>query len=174
MIKHLEKPLARKHPSGREEKSHHYRPGTAAFLDWVLQELLILRLPFQCLVGEIAQDFKIDLHFQSTSISTFQAASKVSLVDLLKGNCLCASHDNCVTAMPKGTQLVRHPGKEHVYQPFCREHVLLKNKICGFCFLICGSEHKMPPHGVKIIKYITDITANGKTVIHSFSNFNCV
>ncbi|KAF9670054.1 hypothetical protein SADUNF_Sadunf13G0028600 [Salix dunnii] len=47
------------------EKPHHYRPGTVAFLEirkyTKSTGLLIRKLPFQCLVRGIAQDFKANL-----------------------------------------------------------------------------------------------------------------
>ncbi|KAJ6694199.1 hypothetical protein OIU85_004936 [Salix viminalis] len=47
------------------EKPHHYRPGTVAFLEIRKYAkstgLLIGKLPFQCLVRGIAQDFKANL-----------------------------------------------------------------------------------------------------------------
>jgi histone H3 len=51
--------------AGGVKKPHRFRPGTVALREirWYqkLTELLILKLPFQCLVREIAQDFKTDL-----------------------------------------------------------------------------------------------------------------
>ena len=48
---------------------HRYHPGTVALREihhyQKSTEVLIRKLPFQCLVYEIAQDFKTDLRFQS-------------------------------------------------------------------------------------------------------------
>ena len=40
-------------------------------------EFLIRKLPFQGLVREIAQDFKMDLHFMADAIFTLQEAREV-------------------------------------------------------------------------------------------------
>ncbi|MBZ3870186.1 histone H3.3 type 1 [Sciurus carolinensis] len=68
-------------------------------------ELLIHKLPFQCLVPEIAQDFKTALHFQSVAIGALQAASEAYLVGLFEDTNLCAIHAKRVTIMPKDIQL---------------------------------------------------------------------
>ncbi|XP_037835004.1 histone H3-like [Kryptolebias marmoratus] len=47
-------------------------------------ELLIRKLPSQHLVQEIAQDFKTDLHFQSSAIMAPQEASEAHLVGLFE------------------------------------------------------------------------------------------
>lgn len=43
-------------------------------------EHLIQKLPFRCLVWQISQDFKTDLHFQSAATGAFQEASEAYLV----------------------------------------------------------------------------------------------
>uniref|UniRef100_A0A8C4LPS3 Histone H3 n=1 Tax=Equus asinus asinus TaxID=83772 RepID=A0A8C4LPS3_EQUAS len=57
--------------TGGVKKPHRYRPGTVALREirryQKSTELLIRKLPFQRLVREIAQDFKTDLRFQSSS-----------------------------------------------------------------------------------------------------------
>ena len=68
-------------------------------------KLLIHKLPFQCLVQEIAQDFKTDLRFQSAAIGALQEASEAYLVGLFEDTNLCAIHAKCVTSMPKDIQL---------------------------------------------------------------------
>uniref|UniRef100_A0A8C4X0M1 Histone H3 n=1 Tax=Eptatretus burgeri TaxID=7764 RepID=A0A8C4X0M1_EPTBU len=47
-------------------------------------ELLILKLPFQRLVREIAQDFKTDWRFQSSAVMALQEASEAYLVGLFE------------------------------------------------------------------------------------------
>ena len=58
--------------SSQVKKPHRYRPGTVALREirkfQKSCELLIRKLPFQRLVKEIAQAFKIDLRFQSAAI----------------------------------------------------------------------------------------------------------
>ncbi|KAJ8409085.1 hypothetical protein AAFF_G00241060 [Aldrovandia affinis] len=70
-------------------------------------ELLIRKLPFQRLVQEIAQDFKTDLHFQSSAVMALQEASEAYLVGLFEDTNLCAIHAKRVTIMPKDIQLAR-------------------------------------------------------------------
>merc|ERR1712018_614817 len=57
--------------TGGVKKPHRYRPGTVALREirryQTSTELLLRKLPFQRLVREIAQDFKTDLRFQSSS-----------------------------------------------------------------------------------------------------------
>ena len=47
-------------------------------------ELLIHKLPFNCLVREIAQDIKTDLRFQAEAIGALQEAAEAYLVGLFK------------------------------------------------------------------------------------------
>eukprot|EP00116_Pleurobrachia_bachei_P003035 sb/3463297/ len=65
--------------TGGVKKPHRYRPGTVALREirryQKSTELLLRKLPFQRLVREIAQDFKTDLRFQSTSVMALQEAS---------------------------------------------------------------------------------------------------
>ncbi|RXG58697.1 histone H3, partial [Armadillidium vulgare] len=64
-------------------KPHRYRPGNVALREisryQKSTELLTLKFPFQCLVREIAQDFKTDLRFQSSAVMALQEASKAYL-----------------------------------------------------------------------------------------------
>ena len=57
---------------GGVERPHRCRPGAVALCEmgrcWGSTVMLIRRLPFQCLVTEIAQDFKADIRFQSAAI----------------------------------------------------------------------------------------------------------
>ena len=48
-------------------------------------ELMIRKLPFQRLVREIAEGFKIDLRFQSSTIGALQEAAEAYLVSLFDG-----------------------------------------------------------------------------------------
>jgi histone H3 len=59
------------------------------------------------LVREIAQDFKLDLQFQSGAIGTLQEASEAYLVGLFEDTNLCALHANRVTIMPRDIHLTR-------------------------------------------------------------------
>ena len=96
---------------GRLVKPHRYRAGTAALKDihhfQKTTALLIRKLPFQRLVREIAQDFKMDLRFQSVAILCLQEAMEAYLVRLFDEANLCAIHARRVTIMPKDIQLAR-------------------------------------------------------------------
>ena len=65
------------------KKVHRYRPGTVALREirryQKSTELLIRKLPFQHLVGEIAQDFKTDLRFQSSAVMALQESAEAYL-----------------------------------------------------------------------------------------------
>ncbi|KAF7028154.1 hypothetical protein CFC21_040117 [Triticum aestivum] len=70
-------------------------------------ELLIRKLPFQRLVREIAQVFKIDLRFQSHAVLALQEAAEAYLVGLFEDTNLCAVHAKHVTIMSKDVHLAR-------------------------------------------------------------------
>ena len=97
--------------TGGAKKPHRYRPGTVALREirryQNSTELLIRKLPFQRLVGEIAQDFKTDLRFQSTAVVALKGASEACLVGLFEDTNLCAIHAKRVNVMPKDIQLAR-------------------------------------------------------------------
>ena len=96
---------------GEVKKPHRYRPRTVALREirryQKSTEMLIRKLPFQRLVREIAQDFKIDLRFQSAAIMAMQEASEAYLLGLFKDSNLCAIHAKQVTILPKDIQLAR-------------------------------------------------------------------
>ncbi|XP_036124266.1 histone H3.3A-like [Molossus molossus] len=97
--------------TGGVKKRHRYRLGTVALHEMrryqKSTELLSPKLPFHCLVREIAQDFKTDLHFQSAATGALQEASEAYLVGLSEDTNLCAIHAKRVTIMPKDIQLAR-------------------------------------------------------------------
>ena len=68
-------------------------------------ELLIWKPLIAQLVQEIAQDFKMDLRFQSRAIGALQEACEAYLVGLYEDTNLCAIHTKHVTIMPKDMQL---------------------------------------------------------------------
>ena len=55
-----------------QKKNRRYRPGTVALREirryQKTTDLLIKKAPFQRLVREVAQDYKIDLRFQSSAV----------------------------------------------------------------------------------------------------------
>ena len=98
------------------KKPHRFRPGTVALREirryQKSTELLIRKLPFQRLVREIAQDFKVrcrrgchmcamliprfavqtDLRFQSSAVMALQEAAEAYLVSLFEDTNLAAIH----------------------------------------------------------------------------------
>ncbi|XP_050273261.1 histone H3.3-like [Quercus robur] len=76
------------HTTGGVKKPHRYRLGTVALHEihkyQKSTELLIHKLPFQHLVHEIAQDFKVDLRFQSHAVLALQEVVKAYLVGLFE------------------------------------------------------------------------------------------
>ncbi|KAL8109152.1 hypothetical protein AgCh_025297 [Apium graveolens] len=96
--------------TGAYRKPHRYRPGTANHTVISCSEirkyqktteLLILKLPFQRLVREIAQGIK------SHAILALQEASEAYVVGLFHDANLCSIHAKRVTIMPKDIQLAR-------------------------------------------------------------------
>lgn len=111
--KHLATKAARKTgpATGGVKKPHRYCPGTVALREirryQKSTDLLIRKRPFQRLVREIAQDFKTDIYFQSTSMLCLQEAAEAFLVGLFEDTNLCAIHAKRVTIMPRDMQLAR-------------------------------------------------------------------
>jgi len=71
-------------------------------------DLLIRKLPFQRLVRDIAQSFKIRgevPRFQSTAVLALQEASEAFLVGVFEDTNLCAIHARRVTIMNRDMQL---------------------------------------------------------------------
>ena len=97
--------------SGGVKKAHRYRPGTVALREirryQKSTDLLLRKLPFQRIVREIARDFPIPDHFQSTAVLCLQEASEAYLVTLFEDTNLCAIRGNRVIIMPKDIQLAR-------------------------------------------------------------------
>ena len=112
--KQLATKFARKSaPNGdtQEKKQQRYKPGTVALREirkyQKSTDLLIRKLPFQRLVREIANGFKVDLRFQSTAVLALQEAAEAYLVGLFEDTNLCAIHAKRVTIMPKDMQLAQ-------------------------------------------------------------------
>jgi histone H3 len=105
------KQVATNRKVGGIKKPHRYRPGVVCLREirkyQKSTELLIRKLPFQRLVREIAQEFKLELRFQSNAILALQEASEAYLVGLFEDSNLCCIHAHRVTIMPKDIQLAR-------------------------------------------------------------------
>jgi len=97
--------------NGGVKKPHRYRPGTVALREirryQKSTELLLRKLPFQRLVREVAQEFKMNLRFQSHAIMALQEAGEAYLIHLFEDTNLCAIHAKRVTIFPKDIQLAR-------------------------------------------------------------------
>jgi histone H3 len=97
--------------TGGVKKPHRYRPGTVAIREikkyQKSSELLLRKLPFQRLVREVAQDFRVDLKFQGNSVLAVQEASEAHLVGLFEDANLCAIHAKRVTILTKDIHLAR-------------------------------------------------------------------
>ena len=88
-----------------------FRPGTVA-LRQIQQyqkstKLLLRHLPFQCLVQEIASQYKKDFCFQYSVFSALQEACETYLVSLFEDAQICAIHTKRKTIMKKDIWLVR-------------------------------------------------------------------
>ena len=96
---------------GGIKKPHCYHPGTVALREirkyQKSTEFLLRKAPFQGLVREITQNYKGDLHFQSSALGVSQEASEVYLVGLFEDTYLCAIHAKRFTIMPKDIQLTQ-------------------------------------------------------------------
>src|SRR3954463_14152452 len=94
--------------SGGVKRPHRWRPGTVALREirryQKSTELLLRKLPFQRLVREVAQEIKIELRFQSSSVLALQEACEAYLVGLFEDTQLCAVHAKRVTIMVRDIQ----------------------------------------------------------------------
>ncbi|KAF2128506.1 histone H3 [Dothidotthia symphoricarpi CBS 119687] len=97
-----------------ERKKSRYKPGTVALREikryQKSTDLLLLKLPFQRLVREIAQTVTDDdgaTRWQSQAIMALQEATEAFLVNLFHDANLCAIHAKRVTIQQKDIQLAR-------------------------------------------------------------------
>ncbi|GFH45240.1 hypothetical protein CTEN210_01714 [Chaetoceros tenuissimus] len=97
--------------TGGVKKPHRYKPGTVALREirryQKSVDLLIRKWPFQRLVREIAQEFKMDLRFTPTAMLALQEAAEAYIVGVFEDTNLCAIHARRVTIMPADMQLAR-------------------------------------------------------------------
>ncbi len=94
------------------KKPHRYCPGTVALREihhyQKSANLLICKRPFQRLVREVAQSFKIRgevPQFQSTCVLALQEASEAFFIEVFEDTNLCAIHAKRVTIMNRDMQL---------------------------------------------------------------------
>ena len=92
-------------------KKQKFRPGTVALREirkyQKSTDLLIRKLPFQCLVQEIIFEHKQDYRLAPAAAVAFQEAAEAYLIGLFEDTNLCAIHAKRVTIMPKDIQLAQ-------------------------------------------------------------------
>ena len=105
--------------TGGIKKPHRYHPGLLALCEirryQQSTESLIRRTPFNKLIKEISQEYRIcpdgpgspsiQVHFQSTALAALQEAAENFLVGLFEDANLLAVHAKRVTVMPSDIQL---------------------------------------------------------------------
>ena len=120
--KHLSHKILRKGivPTGGIKKPHRYQPGmvTLREIRWYQRSTgnLIRKTPFQKLIREISQEYRIctdgpdtpsvQVCFQSTTIAALQEAAENFIVGLFEDVNLLAIHARCITIMPHVIHLV--------------------------------------------------------------------
>ena len=94
-----------------QHQPHRYRPGMVALREiqryQKSTDLLICKLPFQCLVHEILQGFGVGFRVTPAMMVALQEAAEVYLVQLLEDSNLCTIHAKHITIQPKDIQLAR-------------------------------------------------------------------
>ena len=127
--KHISHKILRKGitHTGGIKKPHRYRPGMVALREirWYQRstENVIKRTPFQKLIKEISQEYRIHpdgpgtpsvhVHFQSTAIAALQEAAENFIVGLFLDINLLDIHARHVTIMPRDIQLALHIRGDH-------------------------------------------------------------
>ena len=95
---------------GEVRKKWRYRPGTRAITDirkyQKSTDLLLRKLPFQCLIREITQNLSNEIRWQAAVILAIQEAAEAYMVTQLELANLCAIHSKCQTIKPKDFWLV--------------------------------------------------------------------
>jgi histone H3 len=73
-------------PRKPEKKPHRYRPGTVALREirkyQKTTDLLVMKLPFQRLVREIAQDLNTNLRYQRDAMLAIQEAAEAEMISI--------------------------------------------------------------------------------------------
>ncbi|KAJ6501106.1 histone-fold-containing protein [Mycena vitilis] len=92
-------------------KPHRFRPGAVALREirryQTTTDLLIRKAPFQRLVRELTESFRVDMKFQSSALLALQEASEAYLVSFFEDALAAAVHGKRVTIQPKDFALVR-------------------------------------------------------------------
>ena len=104
-------PRSQTSQTSAQQQPHRYRPGTVALREiWRYQkstELLIRKLPFQCLVHKILQGYGVGYRVTPAMMMALQEAAEAYLVQLLEDSNLCAIHAKRITIQPEDMQLAR-------------------------------------------------------------------
>ena len=114
-------------PTGGIKKTHRYRPGIVALREirryQSSTENLIKHTPFQRLIREISQDYRIcpdgtgtpsvQVRFQSTAIAALQEAAENYIVGLFEDVNLLAVHAKRVTILPRDIHLASRIQGDH-------------------------------------------------------------
>ena len=99
-----------------QQQPHRYWPGTVMLREIrrykKSTELLIRKLPFQCLVHEILQEYGVGYRVTPAMMMALQEAAEAHLVQLLEDSNLCAIHAKCIPIQPKDMQLARRICRE--------------------------------------------------------------
>ena len=127
--KHLSHKILRKGimPTRGIKKPHRYRPGMVALREirhyQRSTENLIKKTPFQKLIREISQEYRIcpdgpgtpsvQAHFQSTAIAALQEAAENFIIGLFEDVNLLAIHARHVTIMPHDIHLALRIRGDH-------------------------------------------------------------
>ena len=97
--------------ASNKQKEFKWKPGMRSL--WEIRfyqkstTMLLRRMPFLCLIRELAQDFKTDLQFTVEAAYAIQSTSEDYLVRLFEDTNLCTIHTKRMTIMPKDIQLAR-------------------------------------------------------------------
>ena len=104
-------PRSQRGQATAQQQPHRYRPGMVALREirryQKSMELLIRKLPFQCLVRKILQGYGVGYRVTLAMMMALQEAAEVYLVQLLEDSNLCAIHAKRITIQPKDIQLAR-------------------------------------------------------------------
>ena len=84
-----------------QHQPHRYQPGMVALREirkyQKFTDLLICKLPFQCLVHEILQGFGVGFRVTPAMMMALQEAAEAYLVQLLEDLNLCTTHAKRIT-----------------------------------------------------------------------------
>ena len=106
-----EQPRSQTGQATAQQQPHRYRPGTVTLREirryQKSTELLIRKLPFQCLVHKILQGYGVGYSVTLAMMMALQEVAEAYLVQLLEDSNLCAIHAKRITIQPKDMQLAR-------------------------------------------------------------------